>query len=188
MIVPFPTTAILSSMTSSTLSGFRRIMTLAVALGFLSPVPGPVTSSEMPTFRDIKIWQSADKVLAALCNRFHAVCHSSFEKPIGSPLSSRPSSNSVSPFPSSVRPRNTSPSCFKVSSASLEVSSKRSFNRGRGIESAKSNVSMISSSTWSSITITLLLLPTAVSCAGGLRNRCCSSTYSANSLRACRQG
>lgn len=168
-----PTTAIRVSMTSSTVSGFCRINIFPLQS---LPFSGTVTvsaSASPPTFFVSRIWHSALCFAAASFNLDIAVSHSSFVRLMDSPLFSNPTSKTVSPCPSSIRPPTTSTSFANASSSLLRRSS---FNRTCGAESARSRESRMSSSAWSSVKVAPLR--------EGYRFDCCFSTYSANSLSA----
>ena len=107
-------------------------------------------SSSPPTFRVINILTSACKTWVHSRILARAASHSCLVKPIDSPLSSNPISNSVSPLPSFTLALIRSLSFDLLSSTSGPLSRRACFNLKVGFSSASPSESSISSSSCSS--------------------------------------
>jgi len=147
--LPLPTTAILVSITSSTVSGFCRSSNFAVqpfSFSFLTSA-----SSGPPVLRVKSMRHSVRRIFEARRILSNATSHCSLLNCIDSPLSSCPRSNKASPWPSSSLFCTTLLNCCRVTSASSPVSSRMCFNlTGAGL-SDRFKVSRISSSACSSV-------------------------------------
>ena len=170
------------SMTSSTVAGCCRISIFpdtAISFSFLV-----TASSGPPTFFVNSIRHSALAEEAAFRILSSATSHCSLLKFMISPLSSRPTSNKVSPCPSSRRSCTISDNCCSRSSSSSPGPIKRSFNRARCGTSERSRVSRKASSSCSCSSLaTELAVPyplslgaTEASRPGMWRCACCFST------------
>jgi hypothetical protein len=146
--IPLPTTAIRVSITSSTEAGRLRIMIFPeqnVSFAFAGP-----TSRSPPTFRVMRILQSAESSFAQCSTLSTAKSQSSFENPISSPLSSMPRSKSASPCPSSNLEWIYSVNWFILAFKVSDLSRRTCFRRIAFDSSASSSWSRMSSSSCSS--------------------------------------
>lgn len=108
--IPLPTTAIRVSMTSSTVAGACRIKILPLQW-FSLPGFALDASISPSTFFVMRVWQSARILLAASFSRVYASFHWLRVSAIDSPLLSKPSSKTASPWPSSILSWTTPSSC-----------------------------------------------------------------------------